>query len=115
VSKSPTEAELVALSDNLALVELFSEFVAFVMDSEEIKPLVYQDSTSVITMVTEGGGVVRMKHMRTRMHLVLEAVRQNRVQIEYVSTKEMKADGLSKPLESMEFVKFRSEVLNLTD
>jgi hypothetical protein len=89
VSKSPTEAELVALSDNLALVELFSEFVAFVTDSEEIKPLVYQDSTSVITMVTEGGGVVRTKHMRTRMHLVLEAVRQNRVKIGYVGTKLM--------------------------
>jgi hypothetical protein len=66
-------------------------------------------------MVTEGGGVVRTKHMRTRMHLVLEAVRQNRVEIGYVGTKEMKADGLSKPLEGLEFVKFRLEVLNLTD
>jgi hypothetical protein len=115
VSKSPTEAELVALSDNLALVELFSEFVAFVTDSKEIKPVIYQDSTSVITMVTEGGGAVRTKHMRTRMHLVLEAVRQNRAEIRYIGTKGMKADGLSKPLEGLDFVKFRSEVLNLAD
>jgi hypothetical protein len=41
VSKSLTEAELVALSDNLGLVELFVEFLAFVMDLKEIKPLVY--------------------------------------------------------------------------
>ena len=115
VSKSPTEAELVALSDNLALVELFSEFVAFVTDSKEIKPVIYQDSTSVITMVTEGGGAVRTKHMRTRMHLVLEAVRQNRAEIRYIGTKGMKADGLSKSLEGLDFVKFRSEVLNLTN
>jgi hypothetical protein len=54
VSKSPTEAELVALSDNIGFAELFAEFVAFVMNSEQMKPLIYQDSTSVITMVTEG-------------------------------------------------------------
>jgi hypothetical protein len=115
VSKSPTEAELVALSDHLVLVERFAEFLAFVTDSEEIKPLIYQDSTSVITMVTEGGGAVRTEYMRTRMNLVLEAVQQKRVEIGYVGTKEMKADGLSKPLECMDFVKFRLEVLNLTD
>jgi hypothetical protein len=109
VSKSPTEVVLVALSDNLALAELFSEFIAFVMDLTETKPLIYQDSTSVITMMTEGGVAVRTKHMRTRMHLVLEAVRQNRVEIKYIGTKEMKADGLSKPLEGLDFVKFRSE------
>jgi hypothetical protein len=57
VSKSPTEAELVALSDNVGFVELFAEFVAFVTNSGQMKPLIYEDSTSVITMVTEGGGV----------------------------------------------------------
>jgi hypothetical protein len=59
VSKSPTEAELVGLSDNVGLAELFAEFVAFVTNSEQMKPLIYQDSTSVITMVTEGGGATR--------------------------------------------------------
>jgi hypothetical protein len=40
VRKSPTTAELVALSDNLGLVELFAEFVAFAMEGETIKPLI---------------------------------------------------------------------------
>jgi hypothetical protein len=77
ISKSPTEAELVALSDNISFAELFAEFVAFVTNSEQMKPLIYQDSTSVITMVTEGGGATRSKTMRTRMYLVLEG-RQDR-------------------------------------
>jgi hypothetical protein len=96
VSKSPTEAELVALSDNIGLAELFAEFVAFVTNSEQMKPLIYQDSTSVITMVTEGGGATRSKTMRMRMCLVLEAVKEDRVEIKYVNTKGMEADGLSK-------------------
>jgi hypothetical protein len=49
ISKSPTKAELVALLDNLGLIELFAEFLPFVTDTKEMKPLVYQDSTSMIT------------------------------------------------------------------
>jgi hypothetical protein len=96
VSKSPTEAELVALLDNIGFTELFAEFVAFVTNSEQMKPLIYQDSTSVITMVTEGGGITRSKTMHTRMGLVLEAVKEDRIEIRYVNTKGMEADGLSK-------------------
>lgn len=66
-------------------------------------------------MVSEGGGVTRTKHMRTRLHLVLEAVQQDRVEIKYINTKSMKVDGLTKPFEGAEFGVFRKEVLNLPD
>jgi hypothetical protein len=114
VSKSPTEAELVALSDELGFVELFAEFLGFVTNSKPLKPMVHQDSTSVITMVTEGGGATRTKHMRTRLHLVIEAVKEDRIEIKYKNTKEMKADGLTKALGGAEFVDFRVEVLHLS-
>jgi hypothetical protein len=45
----------------------------------------------------------------------LEAVQQDQIEIRYVNTKQMKADGLTKPLDGAEFVKFRTEVLNLLD
>ncbi len=77
--------------------------------------LIHQDSTSVITMVTEGGGKTRMKHMRTRLHLVLDAVEEGRLEIRYIITKEMKVDGLTKPLDGADFAKFRKEVLNLSN
>jgi hypothetical protein len=59
VSKSPTEAELVALSDNLGFVELFQEFLSFVTNSRVTASVIFQDNTSVISMVTSGGGVTR--------------------------------------------------------
>jgi hypothetical protein len=114
-SKSPTEAELVALLDNVGFAEIFVEFVAFVMNSEQMKPLIFQDSTSVITMVTEGGGVTRTKMMRMRMNLVLEAVKEDRIEIRYVNTKGMEADGLSKSLGGASFLEFRGTVLNLSE
>ncbi len=66
VRKSLTEVELVALSDNLAFVELafvelFQEFLCFVTNSKIETPLIYQDNTSVISLVTEGGGIMRTK------------------------------------------------------
>jgi hypothetical protein len=68
-----TKVELVALLDNLGLVELFAACLSLVTDRNEIKPLIYQESTSVITMLNKGGVVTRTKHMRTQLHLVLEA------------------------------------------
>ncbi len=56
VTKSPTESELVALSDYVGFVELFHEFVSFLISEQLSPPIIYQDSTLVITLVTQGGG-----------------------------------------------------------
>jgi hypothetical protein len=111
VTKSPTESELVALTDNLGLTELFHEFVEFIMASQIKMPVVYQDSTSVIQMVTTGGGIVRIKHMRDRMNLAREKVQQQKLQILHCKAALMKADGLTKPLEGQELLKFAQDML----
>jgi hypothetical protein len=116
VSKSPTEAELVALSDNVGFVELFSELVDFVLNERSRNPpLIFQDNTSVIDMVTSGGGITRTKHMRTRLYLMLEVIQENRITIRHIGTKEMKADCFTKCLDGSSFMQFRKEVLHLTD
>jgi hypothetical protein len=43
VSKSPTEAELVALSNNLGFVEVFHAFLSFILNYKVKMPTVYQD------------------------------------------------------------------------
>jgi hypothetical protein len=76
ITKSPTESELVGLTDNVSFVELFKDFFCFVTNAEKKSPLIYQDCSSVISLVTTGGGVVRTKHLRVRMKLCKEAVEQ---------------------------------------
>jgi hypothetical protein len=112
VSKSPTEAELVALSDNVGFVELFHEFVSFVLNCKIGIPMVYQDNTSVISLVTTGGGVMRTKHMRTRMYLVMEALKENKIRVKYIHTSGMFADGLTKVLDGADFDSFANRALN---
>jgi hypothetical protein len=54
---------------NIGLVELFQEFVAFVVDRELMVPVAYHDSLLVVSLVTKDGGVPRMKDLRARMNV----------------------------------------------
>jgi hypothetical protein len=81
VSKSPTEAELIALSDNVGFVELFHEFLLFILNCSVEVPTVHQDNTLVISLVTIRGGKVRTKHLRTRMYLTMEAKQEKKLHI----------------------------------
>jgi hypothetical protein len=47
------------------------------------------------------------------MNLVLEAVKEDRIEVRYVNTKGMEADGLSKSLGVASFLEFHGKVLNL--
>jgi len=111
VTKSPTEVELVVLSDNVGFVELFHEFVSFILNCAVDIPMVCQDNTSVISLVTLGGGKVRTKHLRTRMFLVREAIEDRKLRVRYSHTSQMSADGLTKILEGADFDFFIDQTL----
>jgi hypothetical protein len=111
MTKSPTESELVALTDNVGFVELFEEFLSFLLNVKERTPIIYQDCTSVIDLVTKGGGVVRTKHLRARMNVGKEAIMEERIKVVYYHTSNMIADGLTKPLEGNNFATFADILL----
>jgi phage major head subunit gpT-like protein len=43
------------IDTSFSLHQFFAEFVTFITTVRAVKPLIYQDSTSAITLVTEGG------------------------------------------------------------
>lgn len=108
MTKSPTKSELVALTDNVGFVELFEEFLSFLLNVKERTPIIYQDCTSVIDLVTKGGGIVRTKHLRARMN---EAIMEERIKVVYCHISKMIADGLTKPLEGTHFTTFADILL----
>ena len=83
MTKSPTKAELVGFLENLGVVELVEDLTCFITNRQELVPVIYQDSTSVISLITKGGGIARTKHLRARMNLGKEAVDENKVLIIY--------------------------------
>jgi hypothetical protein len=98
----------------LGLVELFHEFVSFLIGRKAFAPIVYQDCTAVISLITIGGGITRTKHMRARMNLGKESLKQKRMVVRYLNTKEMMADGASKVLEGAAFQKFAEFVQGMS-
>jgi hypothetical protein len=102
----------VALSDYVGFIELFQEFISFLISEKLPIPIIHQDSTSVIMLVMQGGGVMRTRHLRNRMHLVKEAVDEKRLEIRHCKTDEIIADGFTKPLEGIAFKRFIN-VLNI--
>jgi hypothetical protein len=108
MSKSPTEAELIGLTDNLGLIELFQEFVEFVTMKRVNPPTIYQDCNAVGSLVTKGGGQTRTKHLRARMNLDREMVSEKRVVVKHISGEDMIADGFSKPYDPAEHRKLKS-------
>jgi len=69
MSKSPTKAELIGLTDNLGLLELFHELLEF-LTMKKMDPLtIYQVCNAVVSLVTKGRGQTRTKHLRARMNL----------------------------------------------
>jgi hypothetical protein len=111
MSKSPTEAELIALTDNLGLVELFQEFVEFITRKKVSVPVVFQDCNAVVSLVTLGGGKLRTKHLRARMNLGKEMVDEKRVLVQYKTEKDMVADGFSKPYDPVKHRVFMERIL----
>jgi len=103
VTKSPT--------DSGSFIELFAEFFAFITNTKFVSPMIYQDCTAVISLVTECGGAVRTKHRRVRMELCKEALKEKRIRISYVSTDKMLADGLIKALEGQPFQEFAQAMI----
>ena len=103
VTKNSTEAELVALADLLIEGELVEDFILelghmmgkdFVTDVH----LIYQDNKSTLAMVTTCGGKPRTKYMKVREEFVKECLKTWEVGLEYISTKQMMADLMTKPL-----------------
>jgi hypothetical protein len=102
---------LIALTDNLGLVELFKEFLEFITQSNVSTPVVYQDCSAVVSLVTKGGGKTRTKHLRARMNLAREMVDEDRVDVIHVKAPEMKADGLTKPFDESKHKPFAKAIL----
>jgi len=62
-------------------------------------PRLKQDNTSTITLVTRGGGQYRTKYLKVRQAFMKERIDEDDVAVDYLPTKQMLADMLTKPLQ----------------
>ena len=111
VTKSSTEAELVGLSDTASQAIHLRNFV-LAQGYETGPAVIYQDNLSCMALMKRGSpGSERSRHINIRHFWVKEKVDSGEVMIEHLSTKQMMANILTKPVQGEQFA---TERLGLT-
>jgi len=110
VSRSSTEAELIALSDSASQVIWVREFM--IQQGFDLAPAtIFQDNMSTISLITNGRAKAEQsRHINIRYFWLKDRIVAKDVQIKHMPTDLMIADMLTKPLTGELFRKFRDLV-----
>jgi hypothetical protein len=106
VTRSSTEAELVALDDavrKIIEIRMLLENIGF---KQEKPTVIYQDNKSTILIATSETTSNKLKHVNNRYFFVREKIAEGIITLEYLPTERMLADGLTKPLQGQAFKDF---------
>jgi hypothetical protein len=111
VTKSSTEAELVAITDSLGEIVWIRRFL---IEQGYVVPAVilYQDNMSTIALCNRGGAGHRTKHIKIRNFFVKERIDDGEVILEHKPTEEMLADVLTKPLQGAHWRYLKQRMVN---
>jgi hypothetical protein len=114
VSKSSTEAELIAASDELSPAVWVRNFL--IAQGHDVGPVnLFQDNLSTIALIHKGrSNSSRLRHVNIRYFFIKDRIESGEVVTKSVSTEEMVADFMSKPLQGNKFREFRRMIMNLT-
>jgi hypothetical protein len=112
VSKSSTEAELLALSDGASQVIWINNFLRY-LHYKTGPAIIQQDNKSTIALIKNGtSSSERSRHIEIKHFWVNEQWLKNRIDIVYTPTEEMIADILTKPLQGEPFKSACRRLLN---
>jgi hypothetical protein len=99
MTKSSTEAELVALSDSLPQIIWTRNFVL----SQNIKinqVKLYEDNESTIRLIQNGRSTsARTRHIDIRYFFIKDRINNDDINLTYLPTNKMRADLMTKPLQ----------------
>ena len=113
---SSTESELVSIADVLGVMmwcKYFMEAQGYTIDNN----LLYQDNKSTILLAKNGrmSAGKASRHIHHRFFLITDKIEKGDVTVEHRGTKEMWADGNTKPLQGAGFRIFRSKLMGIPE
>lgn len=113
VAKSSTEAELIALGDELSPVLYANHF----REAQGYPPrpaILYQDNQSTIALAEKGRSTSsRTRHIAIRYFFIKDNIDRREVEVVYKPTEEMLADFFTKPLQGEQFTTLRNFIMNI--
>lgn len=114
VAKSSTEAELIALGDELSPI-LFANHFIQAQGYSDTPAIVFQDNQSTIALAEKGRSTsARTRHISIRYFFVKDNIDRREIEIKYKPTEDMLADFFTKPLQGDLFKRLRDFIMNGT-
>jgi hypothetical protein len=112
VTKSSTEAELVAMSDEASQVLWSRDFL--IGQGYKLGPTkLLQDNQSAIALIHKGKHASsRSRHVNIRYFFVKDRINSQELNVAYLNTNDMIADIMTKPLQGEQFRKMRAVLMN---
>jgi hypothetical protein len=116
VTKSSTEAEIVAVSDALSQILWTKHFLDALGWNVDSAIVLDQDNKSAILAEENGrnNSNSRMKHVKIRYFFIKQYVDDGEIIIRYMPTENITADVLTKPLQGQRFRTLRNQLLGAT-
>jgi hypothetical protein len=111
VVKSSSEGELTAASDGIShIMSIKNYLISRGYNVSSLKLL--QDNMSTQSIIKNGiKSARRSRHLNIRYFFIKQFVQDNQIRVEHVSTKDMVADILTKPLQGQQFINLRDKLL----
>ena len=114
VTPSTTEAEYVALGDEVKEALFVNGVLSFIIPSiSENCIKVFVGNDGAISLANNPLSSARTKHIDMRFHFIRELTGSKTISVEYVPTKEQRADILTKALTCTIFKEHRDFLMNL--
>jgi hypothetical protein len=112
VTKSSTEAELVALNDGISQV-MWTRYYLEYQGYKQLPTIVFQDNMSTMFMANNGeGNHNHSKHINIRYFYIKELIDKNLIRLVHCDTESMKADLMTKSKSGQAFVNLRQMIMN---
>ena len=111
VTKSSTEAELVALSDYAGQAIWVRNFI--IAQGYDVGPVVLHQDMSCMALIKRGGPASeRSRHISIRQFWVKEKIDQQEAVVKYLPTGKMFVNVMTKPLQGQQFIQERNALTN---
>jgi hypothetical protein len=111
VSLSSTEAEYVAIADACKDVQWYHQLQSELGFKSSQPTQLYEDNQSTIAILQNGNDKGRTKHIDIRHHYIRNMLANKEIAINYLPTKDMIADILTKPLNATDYQRLRPYLL----
>jgi hypothetical protein len=112
VTKSSTEAEVVATSDSANQALHLRNFLIEQGHKQE-STVIYQDNLSCMALINKGkSSSERTRHMSIRYFWLTEKIKEGEIKLEHIRTEDMYANLLTKPLQGSQFDRERRMLTN---